>query len=230
MPKVIKKRTVKKQKPEEEIKTIITSTKGLIAKKQKIILPVVAIISAVILIIGGGFIYKASQIKKAHALEYDAYKTYYNLYQKQPIEQMARYQQALDKFKKAYSVKKTPLSLFYIASCYYGLGRFDDAMKALQELNQRFPDDENFVPLSYYKMAMISLKKGDNDVAIKTLQTLYNYKIGSFKDLALIESARILEGMDKKDEALKKYEELTKNFPNSPFIEEAKAKLGNKKG
>lgn len=230
MPKVIKKRTLKKQKPEEEIKTIITSTKGLISKKQRFLLPVLAIISALILIIGGGFIYRASQIKKAHALEYDAYKTYYNLYQKQPIEQMVRYQQALDKFKKAYSVKKTPLSLFYIANCYYGLGRFDEAMKALKDLNERFPDDENFVPLSYYKMAMISLKKGDNEVVIKTLQTLYNYKTGSFKDLALIELARILEGMDRKDEALKKYEELTKNFPNSPFVDEAKAKLGNKKG
>lgn len=230
MPKVIKKRTVKKPKAEEEITTIITSTKGLISKKQKVIFPVVAIISALILIIGGVLIYRSSQIKSAHALEYDAYKTFYGIYQKQPIEQASRYEQALDKFKKAYSVRKTPLSLFYIANCYYGLGRFDEALKALKDLNERFPDDENFVPLSYYKMAMISLKTGNKEAAIKTLQTLYNYKTGSFKDLALIELARIFESMDKKDEALKKYEELTKNFPNSPFIGEAKAKLENKKG
>lgn len=229
MPKVIKKRVVKKAKAEEEIKTIVKSTQGLIVRKQRVILPTIILISALILIVGGIFIYRATQARRANTLEYDAYKTFYGLYQRQPMDQGSRYQQALDKFKKAYSVRKSPLSLFYIASCYYGLGNLDEAMKALRELNERFPDDENFVPLSYYKMAMINLKKGDKEAAIKTLEILYNYKTGSFKDLALIESARILEAMDRKEESQKRYKELTRNFPNSPFIEEARARLINKK-
>lgn len=229
MPKAIKKRTVKKPKTEEEIKTIISSTKGLISKKQKVLLPVIAIISTLILIIGGIFIYRSTQNRRANALEYDAYKTFYGLYQKQPVDRLARYQRSLDGFKKAYSIKRSPFSLFYIANCYYGLGMFDEAIKTLRELNERFPDDENFVPLSYYKMAKVNLMKGDKEAALKALETLYNYKTGSFKDLALVESARILEGMDKREESLKKYEELTKSFPNSPFVSEAKAKL-NKKG
>ncbi len=230
MPKAIKKKIVKKTKSEEEIKTIVKSTRDFISEKRRILLPSVAIVSAIILIVGGIWIYRSTQIKKANALEYDGYKTYYGLYQKQPVDQSTRYQQALDKFKKAYAVRKSPYSLFYMASCYYALGKFEEASKALKELNEIFPDDESFVPLSYYKMAMISVKKGDKESALKSLETLYNYKTGSFKDLALIESARILETMDKRDESLKKYEELTRNFPNSPFVEEAKAKLGNKKG
>jgi len=230
MPKVIKKRTAKKPKAEEEIKTIVESTKGLISKKQKVLLPVIATITAVILIAGGILIYRTSQAKKARDMEYEAYKTYYGLYQTGPVDRVVRYEQALEKFKKAYSFKKSPLPLLYIANCYYELGRYDEAMKALKELNERFPDDENFVPLSYYRMAMISLKKEDREAAIKALETLYNYKTGSFKDLALLESARILEAMDKKEESLKKYEELAKKFPNSPFVSEARAKIENKKG
>ncbi len=230
MPKVIKKRTAKKIKTEEEIQTIVKSTKGLISKKQRVLLPALIIVSVLILILGGIFIFRTTQSKKANMMEYEAYKTYYNLYQKQPLAEQERYTQALEKFQGAHSIRKSPFSLFYIASCYYGLGRFDEALKTLKELNERFPDNENFVPLSYYKMAIINLKKGDKEAAIKSLDTLYNYKTGSFKDLALIESAKILEAMDKKEEAIKKYEELTKNFPNSPFVEEAKAKLAIKKG
>lgn len=228
MPKVIKKRVVKKPKAEEEIKTIVRSTKDLVSEKQRVLLPLIAMIASLILIIGGVMIYKSLQGRKAGLLEYDAYKTFYGLYQRQPGNMTERYQQALEKFKKAYTIRKSPFSLFYMANCYYALGRFDEAMKTLQELNRRFPDDENFVPLSYYKMAMISLRKGDNEAAIKSLETLYNYKTGSFKDLALIESARILESMGKKEESFKRYEELAKTFPNSPFIEEAKARIGSK--
>lgn len=226
MPKIIKKRIVKKAKPQEEIETIVRSTKGLISKKQRTLLPAIAIIAGlIILIIGGILIYWSTQTKRAKALEYNAYKTFYGLYQKQPTDQTSRYQEALDKFKKAYSLRKSPYCLFYIANCYYGLGKFDDALKTLKDLNQRFPDDENFVPLSYYKIAMINLHKGDKEGAIKSLETLYNYKTGSFKDLALIESARILEGMGREEESTKKYEALVKNFPNSPFLQEARSKL-----
>lgn len=230
MPKAIKKRTAKKTKSEEEIKTIVRSTRDYISEKRKILLPSIVIVSALILIVGGILIYRSTQIKRANALEYDAYKTYHGLYQKQLADQSTRYQQALDKFKKAYSIRKSPYSLFYMASCYDALGKFEEASRALKELNEIFQDDESFVPLSYYKMAMISLRKGDKESALKSLETLYNYKTGSFKDLALIESARILETMDKKEDSLKRYEELTRNFPNSPFVEEAKAKLSNKKG
>ena len=44
-----------------------------------------------------------------------------------------------------------------------------------------------------------------------------------------MESAKILEKEGKPDEAKLKYEELAKKFPNSPFNEEIKTKLGVKK-
>jgi outer membrane protein assembly factor BamD (BamD/ComL family) len=44
-----------------------------------------------------------------------------------------------------------------------------------------------------------------------------------------MESARLLEKEGKIEEAKKKYKELTEKFPNSPFTDEAKAKLSEKK-
>jgi TolA-binding protein len=49
------------------------------------------------------------------------------------------------------------------------------------------------------------------------------------QDYALIEEGRILEKDGKKEAAAAKYKELAEKFPGSPFLEEAKAKLGEKK-
>ncbi len=229
MPKVIKRKVSKPAKAEEGVQHVLNDTREFIRKKQKVLFPIVVAVIVLFLGVAGFFVYRSNTQKEASALEYEGYKLYYGLYQKQPFAKEDLYQKALEKFRKAYEKKKSPLSLLYIASCFYDLGKFDDALKALKELNERFPDDERFVPLSYYKMAVINLKKGDKETALKLLDTLYDYRAGSFKDLALMESARILDTMGKKDDSVKKYEELTKDFPNSPFIDEAKAKLQEKK-
>lgn len=229
MPKVIKKKTAKPKKTEEGVKDVLRDTRQFIGEKQKVLFPAVIALIIISVAIAGFFIYRSNLRNQAAALEYEGYKIYYGLYQKQPLQKEERYQKALEKFRKAYDANKSALSLFYIAACYYDLGKYDEALKTLKELNERFPDDERFVPLSYHKMAVIAFRKGDREGYLKFLDILYNYRTGSFKDLALVESARMLEIMGKKDDAMKKYEELTKNFPESPFAVEAKAKLGGKK-
>lgn len=230
MPKIIKKKVIKHSKPDMDVKDILDGSREFVQNRRSVLLPVLIVIIAASIVISGVFLYRADANKKAAALEYEAYSVYYNLNQKQPLQNEEPYLLALEKFKKAYETKKTPFSLFYIANCYYNTGKYEEAIKTFKALNEQFPDDERFVPLSYYKMAVANLKKGDRETALKLLDTLYNYKTGSFKDLVLIETARIFDAMGKTEEAAKKYEELAKNFAASPFAEEAKARLGTKKG
>ena len=229
MPKAIKKKVTKPARTEEGVKDIISHARETIAKRQKLFLSVFLSFVLLCLVVAGLSMYRSHARGKAESLEYEGYKLYYGMYKKQPLQKEGRYQDALEKFRKAYELKKSPYPLFYIASCYYEMGKYDEALKALRELNERFPDDERFVPLTYYKMAMIQVRKGDQEAALTLLNTLSNYKTSSFKDLALIESGRILESMGKSGEAARKYEEITKNFPGSPFVEEARAKLSGKK-
>jgi len=230
MPKPIKKKIVKKTATESEVKGLLFKLKESLMENRTVFITSTLIFISAIAAITGFLIYNNTMRDKAEKFEYEAYKVYFGLYQKQPMLKEERYKRALDIFKKAYDTKKSPVTLFYIANCYFELERYDEAVNTLKELNQRFPDDERFVPLSYYKMAMISLKRGNSDEALKSLDILYNYKTGAYKDLSLIESGKILETMGRIEEAKKKYEELTKNFPQSPFIEEAKSKIGEKKG
>ncbi len=229
MPKAIKKRIAKKISGELEVKDKLASWKDTIKERKKTALRYGAIILIAIIAISGFLFYNYTSKKKARMLEYEAYKIYQNIYQTQPINRDERYKKALDMFKKSYDTRKSPSALLYIAGCYYELGRYDESMETLKDFTQRYSNEERFIPLAYEKLAMIYVKKSDTKEAMKALEALYNLKGDIYKDVALIEYARLLEKEGKTEEAKKKYKELSERFPNSPFSDEAKAKLTEKK-
>lgn len=230
MPRVIKKKTKKKNVGvETEVADRLSGIKDRLKEKQKTVLSYSAGAAAVIIVVAGVIFYQYSEGEKARKLENDAYGVYYNEYQKQPISTPERYQKALDLFQQAYNKKKSARLLLYIASADAELGKYDDALKGLDRLTKDYASDKDVLPLAYQKMADIQLKKGNKAEALKALDALYKSNGTIYKDLALVESARILESEGKKDEALSKYKELTDKFKDSPFIAEAAAKLAEKK-
>lgn len=230
MPKVIKKRIAKKPADaEEEVKSKLAHLQDTLKERQKTIVKYGIIVLVAIVLIAGFLFYTYSLQKKAKELEYEAYKIYYNVYQKQPLSKDEQYKKALDIFKKAYDTRKSPVSLFYIAGCYYELGQYDDALNTLKEFAQRYSNEERFIPLIYQKMAMVYLRKGNVNEAMNAIDSMYNLKGDIYKDRALIEYARLLEREGKIEEAKKKYKELTTQFPDSPFSDEAKTKLSVEK-
>jgi len=231
MPKAIKKRASKKiGTTESDVKDRLAGLKDSLKDKKKTVLRYGAIVLIVLLVIPGFLFYDYAAKKKARTLAYEAYKTYQNISQTQPLSKEDRYKKALDLFKTSYDTRKSPYVLMYIAGCFYELGNYDEAIKTLKDFIQRYSTEEDLLPLAYEKLSMAYERKGDSTEAMKTLETLYNLKGTSiYKDLALMESARLLEREGKRDEAMKKYKELAEKFPNSPFSDEAKAKLGEKK-
>lgn len=230
MPKAIKKRTSKRiTGTEEEVRDKLVGLRDTLQEKKRNILKYVAIVLVVLVGIAGFLSYDHTSKKKARTLAYEGYKIYENLYQSQPLPREERYRKALDTFRQSYEAKKSPSVLLYIAGCYYELGNYDEAIKTLKDFTRRYSNKDKLVPLAYEKLAMAYEKKGDTKEAMKALEDLYNFKGYIYKDLALLESARLLEREGKIDEAMTKYKELSEKFPNSPFVEEAKAKLGQKK-
>jgi predicted negative regulator of RcsB-dependent stress response len=230
MPKQIKKRAPKKTTSTEvDVKDKLASLKDTIRERQKTALKYIAGILVIFIVIVGFLFFSYTSHKKAKIFENEAYKIYYNEYQSSSLNKEERYKKALDMFRKAYDNRKSPTSLFYIAACYYELGKYDDALSTLKDFTQRYSNKDRFIPLVYQKIAMVYIKKGDVDSAKKALDTLSNLNVDIFKDFALMEYGRLLEKEGKLDEAKKKYKELTTRFPDSPFIDEAKAKLSEKK-
>jgi predicted negative regulator of RcsB-dependent stress response len=230
MPKAIKKKTKHKDiAVETEVKDRISDIKELMKQKQKAVIMYGSVAAVGVAAVVGLLFYKYTSDEKAHQLEYEAYKTYYGEYQKNPLSKQEQFRKAADLFNQAYSKSKSPRLLLYIASCYSEAEKYPDALKTLDIFFNKHSSDKNLLPLAYRQAAALHLKMGDKAGALKALDTLYKLQGDIFKDLALVETARILEGDGKKDEATAKYKELIEKFKDSPFIDEAKAKLGEKK-
>ena len=230
MPKAIKKKIPKKvTDTEQEVKERLSSFRDTLKEKQQTAIKYGTGVLVLLIAVVGFFVYSQTLQKKAKGLEYEGYKTYHSKTQMQGAIKEEQNKKALDLFRQAYNTKKSPISLFYIAAIQYELGQYDDSLKTLKDFVQKYSGDEQFIPLAYQKMATIYIKKGDINEAKKSLDLLYNLKTDIYKDFALIEYGRLLEKEGKMDEAKKKYEELAAKFPNSPFIDEAKAKLSEKK-
>jgi predicted negative regulator of RcsB-dependent stress response len=226
MPKAIKKKVKKKTTATEtEVKDRFADLITTFQNKQKSALLISVIVIAVVIIIASFLFYQYKATVKSRQLAYEAYKTFYNEYQKNTLSKQEQFQQALDLFQQAYNKKKSPRLLLYIASSYYELGKYEDALKTLNDFIKKYDQEKEMLPLAYQKMAAIYISKANNDEALKTLETMYKSTTNIYKDFALIASGRILEEDGKKEDAMSKYKELTEKFPESPFFEEAKSKL-----
>ncbi len=230
MPKAIKKKVSKKAlDTETEIQDRIQDIKKVFEKKQKTLAAYGLITLSAVIVIGGIALYRFNTNDKARQLEYEAYKTYYNLYQKTPLPEKERAQKALDLYQQAYAKRKSPRLLLTIADAYAELGRDDEALKTLEDFSKRFAREAELVPLALQKMADIQLRKGNKAEALKTLDRIAAAPGDLLKDVVLLQKAKLLEQEGKKDEATALYKELTEKYPSSPYSEEAKGKIGEKK-
>lgn len=230
MPKVIKKRVQRKDvSTEEDVKEKLSNIKSTIRQRQKTLLIYIIAILVIIISTSSFLIYSHNLQKKSEVFEHEAYKIFHNITNTKFENQQEQYKKALELFKKAYNTKKSPISLFYIAACYYELGNYDDSLKTLEEFVKRYSDKKSLTPLAYQKISMIYIKKNNTEEAIKTLENLYKSENAIYKDFALMEYGKVLERIGKHQEANQKYKELIEKFPNSPFLEEAKTKLSGEK-
>lgn len=227
MPKIIKKRITKKTGlKEEQVKSAVDHFKDVIKERKRISTYVLAVVGAAVISAILFFGYSFSVNKKAYSIEKEAFDYYYNINLKHPVADEDRYKKSLELFKKRIEIKLAPVAQFYIGNCYFNLGDYDSAIKSFSEFIDAYRDNEEVLPLVYQKLASAYFKKGENDEAIKTLETLGQFKNGVFKDNALILMARHYESSGKAEEAMEKYKELIKDFPDSIWVTEAQRMIG----
>ncbi|HYQ47949.1 MAG TPA: tetratricopeptide repeat protein [Thermodesulfovibrionales bacterium] len=230
MPKAIKKKVSKKETDAEiEVQDRIQDIKKVFEKKQKTLAAYGLMTLSAVIVIGGIALYRFNANDKAQQLEYEAYKTYYNLYRKNPLPGQEKAGKALELYQQAYAKKKSPRVLLSIADAYAELGQDDEALKTLEDFSKRYVREESLLPLALQKMASIQMKKGNSPEAMKTLDRIAAIPGDMLKDVVLIEKARLLEKEGKKDEAATLYKELSEKYPSSPYSTEAKGKIGEKK-
>lgn len=227
MPKAIKKVIVKKS-DDEQYQESVEHLRERLQERQRSLVKIGAAVLAVLVLAAGIFVYLDNAKAKAAAYELEAYK---HLAGADPatakLPAADRVQKALDAFSKAYAEKKSPDLRFSMGLCYFDLGKMDEALKVFQEVGES--SDARFAGLGLYKVAMVQLKKGDSAKALAALDRVVLTRNAPLRDLALVESGKILLAQGKAEEAKAKFQEVITKFPQSPLAEEAKASLAAQK-
>lgn len=227
MPKIIKKKPVKKKTAQEteEVKSAALHALDAIKGRQRQVIILISVIAAIAIISIAFKLYLSSQNKKANALEMEANSIYYPVKSDSSLPETEKLKKALELYKQAVDIKATPTALFSLGNCYYNLGDSENAIKYYNMFAGKFSNDYVILPLVYQKLASAYFKTGKNDKALETLANLAKIKNGAFRDTALSMEARHYETMGDIVKAQEKYRALVSEFPNSPWSAEATAKV-----
>ncbi len=217
MPKVIKKRVLKKKvEPGEEFKSELLRFKEGLSKKRGYLMKIAFAGIVVLVLITGIIYYLLSTSKKAERLFVEGYNLFHGDYMKKVIPDEERYGKAARLFSDSYKLSPDPVKLIYLADTYYRLGLYDSTIKTLGDFKKRYSDNKYLMPLYYQRLGIVYRKMGRLDEALKVYDEMYKEGY-TLRDLALKESIEILNSQGKKDESQKRLEILKKEFPDSPF-------------
>jgi len=228
--KIIKKR-VPKKKDVVETEEIQHAMVGLFSRAgqafQKYRL--VSLISLVLLIalaIGSAAYYYLGQKwdKEVAALQDTAYNYYLE----------GNYKEALSKYQeivKDYSAAKSAATaMYYVGNSHLALGELDQAITAYQEITGKHSDQATILPLVYLNLGSAYLAKKDYSNAITAFDQASTLKDSPVADRGIYEIARIHEISGDKVAAVERYQYLIKTFLNSPWKQDASARLNAMQG
>ena len=111
------------------------------------------------------------------------------------------------------------LARYYSALCLMDMDRLNQASEELKKLDAG--SDKELAALAKYQTALIAERNGKKDEAIKTLQELSTSgAVLVPKPMVLLELAGLYSQSDRK-QATALYEQLKKDYPNTPVADEA---------
>ncbi|MBI5143284.1 MAG: tetratricopeptide repeat protein [Nitrospirae bacterium] len=221
MTRVIKKHDEKHgEVPDiEEIKSIFSQVYE--DRKHAVLIALAAI--GIVAVLGIGITYyRSSKAEKASNLESQALTAFYGS-EKNAARTADDYKKALGLFKDAAGSSETPVSLYYLGESQLKTGDKKQAMETFRRFISKF-SGSTLASSVHIKMALMLAADGDSSGALKELELVKGDQIGA--DTALMETANIYDRMSKPDDAKKALRELVSSFPASPWLSEAKGRLG----
>ena len=198
----------------QELESALTKTEKYIEDNQKVI---TYIVGAVILVVGAYLAFHKfyMQPKEKEALsqmfmaENYFEKDSFNL----AINGDGNYLGFLDIIDDYGMTKSANRAKYYTGISYLHLGQYQDAIDYLKKFKT---DDLLLAPVKLGAMGDAMLQLGENENALKQYKKAYAETENELTTpVYKMKAAKLLESMDKFDEALKLYEEIKKDYPQS---------------
>ncbi len=133
-------------------------------------------------------------------------------------EAITLYRKVVEEYPKTASA---PLSLFNLGNALVQADELDPGIEAYKKFISMYADNESLLSLVQQKLGYAYQLKGDLEEATKAYSAVLEIPGSLNRDQSLFELARLEEGRARFDVALTLYEDLTKNYPDSPLAGEA---------
>lgn len=195
------------------------------------------VIVGIALIVGAGigayWFYQQQQNNRAASLEYLGLQYYRQ--QASADEKTAapskeeNYKKAVEQFQKILQdYPRTPSALiapFYIGNADMDLKDYDSAISSYRAFLEKNPKNDILAGITYQRLGYAYLAKKSPEDARQAFEFVGRLTGALNKDQADYELGRIHEASGKKDEAIKHYQEIVKQYPDSLFFADAQKRL-----
>ena len=180
-------------------------------------------------VVAGVIWYDYQATLKARELDQEATLHYLNRPADDPKkshEQLAQainlYKQVVDQYPRS---PVAPLALFHLGNAQVLANEVDAGIETYKRFMLLHGSNTSLLGLVQQRMAYAYLVKGDRDQAVKAFTGILEIPGALNKDHVLFELAKLEESQSRPEGALAHYQDLMKNYPNSPFTSEAAVRV-----
>jgi len=180
-------------------------------------------------VVAGVIWYDYQATLKARELDQEATLHYLNRPADDPKkshEQLAQainlYKQVVDQYPRS---PVAPLALFHLGNAQVLANEVDAGIETYKRFMLLHGSNTSLLGLVQQRMAYAYLLKGGRDQAVKAFTGILEIPGALNKDHVLFELAKLEESQSRPEGALAHYQDLMKNYPNSPFTSEAAVRV-----
>ena len=180
-------------------------------------------------VVAGVIWYDYESTLKARELDQEATLHYLNRPADDPKKSHEQLSQAITLYKQVVEQYPrspvAPLALFHLGNAQVLANEVDAGIETYKRFMLLYGSNTSLLGLVQQRLAYAYLAKGDRDQAVKAFTGILEIPGALNKDHVLFELAKIEESQSRPEGALAHYQDLMKNYPNSPFTSEAAVRV-----
>ena len=180
-------------------------------------------------VVAGVIWYDYQSTLKARELDQEATLHYLNRPADDPKKSHEQLSQAITLYKQVVEQYPrspvAPVALFHLGNAQVLANEVDAGIETYKRFMLSYGSNTSLLGLVQQRLAYAYLAKGDRDQAVKAFTGILEIPGALNKDHVLFELAKIEESQSRPEGALAHYQDLMKNYPNSPFTSEAAVRV-----
>lgn len=180
-------------------------------------------------VVAGVMWYDYQATLKARELDQEATLHYLNRPADDPKKSHEQLSQAINLYKQVVDQYPrspvAPLALFHLGNAQVLANEVDAGIESYKRFMLLHGSNISLLGLVQQRLAYAYLAKGDRDQAVKAFTGILEMPGALNKDHVLFELAKLEESQSRPEGALAHYQDLMKNYPNSPFTSEAAVRV-----